>query len=54
MGWRRKAWDRKKITVFMKNRFIRICKNCGVEQHPGAKSKKCWKCGKLVDTKVVR
>lgn len=52
MGWKRKQWDNKKITVVRRNSFVRRCKNCGSDQPAGSKAKKCWFCGKPVDTKV--
>lgn len=37
------------VSVVKRNTFIRICKNCKVEQKPGSTSKKCWKCAKPVN-----
>lgn len=52
MGWKRKEWDKKKITVISRRSFVRICKNCSTHQAVGSKAKKCWFCSKPVDTKV--
>lgn len=41
--------NKNKVTVLKRNTFIRICKNCQTEQKAGSISKKCWRCGKLVN-----
>lgn len=41
--------NKNKVTVVKRNTFIRICKNCKVEQKAGSTSKKCWHCSKPVN-----